>query len=82
MAWKHELTPEFVQKYSELYTALADRDGMILAHMAAFLGFAPAGSYTHIIAQLEALDMPVWYEPETRKYRVMKYEDELMEVVR
>lgn len=73
----HIPTPEQVEKYGELYAEIGKRDGMTIQEMRDYLGLKCV-----IIDTFERMGMYLWYEPETRKYRVMKYEDELMEVVR
>lgn len=72
---------EYLQKYSELYTEIGRRDGMTISQMAIYLNTS-GGAATAGIASMEALGMYLWYEPVSRTYRVMRYEDELVEVVR
>jgi SOS-response transcriptional repressor LexA len=78
----HIPTPEQVQKYSELYRKIGNSDGMRITDIQVALGAKSPGQAVTALAALETLGMLLWYEPETRKYRVMKYEDELVEVVR
>ena len=76
-----EPPPEFIQKYSDLYTEIKNRGGMTISQMAIYLGTS-GGAATAGIASLEALGLYVWFEPQIKKYHVMRYEDEMMEVAR
>lgn len=71
-----------VEKYSELYRKIGNSDGMRITDIQVALGAKSPGQAVTALAALETLGMLLWYEPETRKYHVMKYEDELVEVVR
>ena len=71
---------EYLQKYSELYTQIDQADGMRITDIQHAIGAVSAGSAVRAIAALETLGLLLWYEPESKKYKVGKYEDEMMEV--
>lgn len=73
---------EYLERYQELYTQIDQSNGMRITDIQHAIGAVSAGSAVRAIAALETLGLLLWYEPESKKYKVVKYEDELMEVVR
>lgn len=73
----HIPTQEQLDRYSELYAEIGKRDGMTIRSMREFLGLKCI-----IIDTFERMGMLLWYEPVSKTYRVMRREDEMMEVVR
>jgi SOS-response transcriptional repressor LexA len=66
-----------VEKYSELYRKIGNSDGMRITDIQDALGAKSPGQAVTALAALETLGMLLWYEPETKRYKVVKREDEV-----
>lgn len=71
-----------IQKYAELYRKIGNSDGMRITDIQVALGAKSPGQAVTALAALETLGLLLWYEPVSKTYRVMRYEDEMMEVTK
>ena len=68
---------EHLEKYSQLYAAIDAAGGMRITDVQIAMGFKSPGSAVTALTALETLGMLLWYEPETKRYKVVKREDEV-----